>query len=242
MTPQLSEFLQQDGHDRPEAFDYAISRMFAGVPLQGARVLEIGSGKGLLALTLAARGASRVVSLEPELEGSTSGVVAIQRRRVQALGLADRVEVVVADFNTWETDERFDVVVSRASLNHLYPTDQHAAYSVEAWAGYLAVARRIHRLLAPGGVCVAIDACRYSLFGLGRSLGLRRPWRRSRSGVDWRHHQTPATWQRLFRAAGFTSAEIRYPVGYPLRHLQALAGTRLANACLKGNFILQAKA
>lgn len=238
-TP-FTALLKQDGHDSPEAFAHAMDRMFAGVRLEGARILEIGSGRGLLAIYLAQRGAARVVSMEPEMVGATGGVVAEQRRRVAALGLGSVVEVLVADFNTWETDERFDVIVSRASLNHLYASDQRAAYHYPTWAGYLAVARKIHARLSDHGVFVATDACRYSLFGLGRALGLRRPWDRKRSGVNWRHHQTPGTWRRVFLAAGFSAARVTYPVGYPMRRWAWLAGTRLANACLKGSFILHA--
>jgi SAM-dependent methyltransferase len=240
-TDVYTQFLAKDNHHKPEAFDYAMQRMFAGVTLRGARVLEIGSGRGLLAIWMAQQGAARVVSMEPEMVGATSGVVAEQRRRVAALGLEGVVEVVVADFNTWQAGEQFDVIVSRASLNHLYASDQHAAYHLPTWAGYVTVANRIGALLAPGGVFVATDACRYSLFGLLRRFGIRRPWNRKRSGVDWRHHQTPATWQRIFRAAGFASSAVTYPVGYPLRRWERWAGTRLANACLKGAFILHAR-
>lgn len=217
-----------------------MARMFAGVELRGKRVLEIGSGRGLLAIWMAQQGAARVVSMEPEMVGATSGVVAEQRRRMAALGLEDVVEVVVADFNTWTTDEKFDVIVSRASINHLYASEKHAEHDPATWAGYVTVANRIGALLAPGGVFVATDACRYSLFGLGRAFGLRRPWRWKRSRVDWRHHQQPATWQRIFAAAGLAT-RVTYPVGYPLRRWAWLAGTRVANACLLGAFILHAR-
>ena len=62
-----------------------------------------------------------MVSLEPELVGSTAGVIETQQRRCAELGV--RVETVPADFNTWETDERFDVIVSgRASITFTPPS------------------------------------------------------------------------------------------------------------------------
>lgn len=237
---QWMAHLAADGHHRPEAFAHAMARMFAGVDLRGKRVLEIGSGRGLLALWMAQQGAARIVSMEPEMVGATGGVVAEQRRRVAAMGLEDVIEVVVADFNTWETAETFDVIVSRASINHLYASEHHAAYHAPTWDAYATVARKLHGLLVPGGVFVATDAGRYSLFGLGRQFGLRRPWRWKRSRVDWRHHQTPGTWQRLFQQAGFTT-RVTYPIGYPVRHLAWLLNNRIADGAMKGAFILHAR-
>ncbi len=161
-------------------------------------MLEIGSGKGLLAVMMGLQGAERVVSLEPEMVGATSGVIAIQRERVEALRLSN-VDVVVGDFNTWEgAAGSFDVIVSRASINHLQQSDRHALRHSETYTNYVAVAKRIHSLLAPGGVFIATDACRYAFFTAVRGLGIRRPWRKARSGVNWRHHQNPSTWRTDF--------------------------------------------
>src|SRR5690606_23565634 len=123
---------------RPDAYHYATSRLFRGVPLRSANVLEIGSGGGLLSLFMAGQGA-RVVSLEPEGIGSTPGVIAKQRERSRRLGLQDAITVIDADFNTWDTDERFDVIVSRNSLNHLYASEHHALRDPDTRDGYLHV-------------------------------------------------------------------------------------------------------
>lgn len=124
----LADLMRLDGHHNPDALAYTWGRMFAGVDLQARRALEIGSGRGLLSAYMALRGAAHVTSMEPELVGSTSGVVAAQRRSLAAMGLDGVVEVVQADFNTWDAaGATFDVIVSRASLNHLYPADTNAS-------------------------------------------------------------------------------------------------------------------
>jgi SAM-dependent methyltransferase len=238
---RLGDLMRLDGHHNPEALAYALSRMFAGVGLRKRRVLEVGSGRGMISAYMALLGASRVVSMEPETVGSTSGVVDTQRRSLAAMGLADVVEVVPADFNTWHSDDRFDVIVSRASLNHIYPAEKNAGSDPQTRAGYLAVARRVLELLEPGGVFVATDANRYSLFGLGRVIGLRRPWRRRRSGVNWRHHQNARVWRSILLEAGFSEVRISYPVSHKLRHVSALVNNAGVNFLLQGSFIIHAR-
>lgn len=234
--PTFSDMLAEDGHHAPAAFLYGTGRLFTGVQLHGARALEIGSGKGLQAIYMARHGA-HVTSLEPESVGSTSGVIALQRSRCASLRLD--VEIVAADFNTWETDRQFDVILSRASINHLCPTTHHALYDRDTRVGYVTMLRRVHDRLAPGGVFIATDASRYAFFLLARKY-LTRPWDRRRFGVNWRHHQTPYTWRRLMREAGFRRVEIDYYVPYPLRGLAPLLRNHLAAFCHEGAFILRA--
>jgi SAM-dependent methyltransferase len=229
--------LKEDGHDHPAAFRYAMDQVFRGVNLQGARALEIGSGTGLQAMYMAMAGA-HVTSLEPEGVGATSGVIAKQRDRCRRLGLA--VGVVPADFNTWQTDLHFDVILSRNSINHLYATEHHALRHGETRARYLEMLRRVDALRAPGGVFVATDASRYGWFNLTRKW-IKRPWRAGRSGVNWRHHQTPYTWRRLLLQAGFEDVRIDYPVPFRLHRLEPVVNTAPVNFFLLGAFILRAR-
>jgi hypothetical protein len=150
--PQYVAMLSRDGHGNPPAFAHALSNVFRGIDFRGKHVLEIGSGRGLLAIYIGMQGAAEVLSMEPELVGATSGVIADQRARIETLGLRN-VTVVPADFNTWDPGpRRFDVIVSRASINHLYESAEHAEHHQPTWEGYVAVARRIHSMLAPASV------------------------------------------------------------------------------------------
>jgi cyclopropane fatty-acyl-phospholipid synthase-like methyltransferase len=232
--------LAEDRRHNPAAFAHAMEHLFRDVPVRHMRVLEIGSGRGLISLYLAMQGAS-VVSLEPEAVGSTSGVIATQRARITALGLERSVELVIADFNTWESDERFDLILSRASINHLYASNRNANRHPETWAGYQRVAERIHRKLAPGGTFLATDANRYAAFSMLQPYGIRRPWRRHKMGVNWRDHQNISTWCAIFRAAGFRDTSGRYPVPYRMRAVERLIDNAVANFCLSGAFIFTAR-
>ena len=240
LPPAYVAMLERDGHRNPPAFAHALGNMFAGIDFAGKRVLEIGSGRGLLALYMAMRGAD-VLSMEPEMVGATAGVIAQQEARVKALGLTN-VEILNADFNTWHPgDRRFDVIVSNSSINHLYASAHHAGQDRETFEAYLGIARRIRGMLGPGGMFVATDACRYAFFSALREFGIRRPWQWERSGVDWRHHQNPSRWKRIFREAGFSAIHIAYPVPYRLRHLKPVVDTAVANFFLQGAFILRAR-
>jgi SAM-dependent methyltransferase len=240
LPPDYIAMLSRDRHDNVPAFLHHAAELIGNDGVRGKRVLEIGSGRGLMAILMALQRAQTVVSLEPELVGARSGVIDLQRERARTLRLQN-LDVVAADFNAWEHGgPGFDVILSRASINHLYESANHALHDPATYEQYLRIARKIHGLLNEGGTFVAIDASRYAFFRCLRRFGIRRPWRWEKTGVDWRYHQTPGTWARLFREAGYSRVDIAYPVPYPLRHLSAIAGTAAANFFLKGSFILRA--
>ena len=102
----------------------------AGVT-EGTRVLEIGTGWGELALRAARRGAHvRSVTLSQEQQ-------ALARRRIEAAGLADRVDVDLCDYRAVEGE--YDAVVSVEMIE---------AVGYEYLPAYFST---VDRLLAPGG-------------------------------------------------------------------------------------------
>ena len=103
----------------------------------GSRVLEIGTGWGTLAIRAAERGATvTTVTLSTEQ-------AALAQERVDAAGVADRVEIAVRDYR--DQHGLFDAVVSVEMIE---------AVGEEYWPEYFA---KIDSLLAPGGK-VAIQA------------------------------------------------------------------------------------
>ncbi|MEU7480884.1 class I SAM-dependent methyltransferase [Lentzea sp. NPDC042327] len=81
--------------------------------LHGDRVLEIGPGTGQATLPLTALGSVTAVELSPDL-------AAIARTH------APRAHVVVADFDEWEPDGEFDLVVSATAFHWLDPDTRMA--------------------------------------------------------------------------------------------------------------------
>jgi cyclopropane-fatty-acyl-phospholipid synthase len=103
----------------------------------GSEVLEIGTGWGTLAIEAAKRGATvTTVTLSREQ-------AELARERVEAAGVADRVEIRLQDYR--EVTGSFDAIVSVEMIE---------AVGEEYWATYFTA---LDRLLAPGGA-VALQA------------------------------------------------------------------------------------
>lgn len=98
----------------------------------GARVLEVGCGSGLATLELARRG------LRVESTDSTADMVDLAGRRTEETGVADRVELRVADVHSLPyPDGTFELVLALGVLPWLH-TPQRAI-------------GELGRVLAPGG-------------------------------------------------------------------------------------------
>tara|TARA_R110002049_G_scaffold285698_2_gene466843 strand:+ start:63165 stop:63971 length:807 start_codon:yes stop_codon:yes gene_type:complete len=237
---KFRSFMAEDNRDNVPGYQAYMDRLFGSIDLQGKRVLEIGSGRGLISLYCALQGASQVVSLEPEMEGSTQGVLQTHQNRARELELSN-VEVRRDDFNESRfDDEQFDVIVMIAVLNHLHETTDNASSDGESRRQFTNIAGQLHRILKPGGVAIATDACRYSLWTQARRLGYPRQLCLAQRTINWKIHQQPAVWSSIFTDAGFSRCDIRYPIPFRLRHLSPILTNRVANWALSGEFILLA--
>jgi 16S rRNA (guanine527-N7)-methyltransferase len=101
--------------------------------VRGPRVLDVGSGAGLPGIPLAIASPALAVTLLDSSDKKT----AFLRQAVADLGLANAT-VVTARVESWETDARFDTIVSRA------------------FADLGEFASAAARLLAPGGTIAAM--------------------------------------------------------------------------------------
>jgi 2-polyprenyl-3-methyl-5-hydroxy-6-metoxy-1,4-benzoquinol methylase len=115
--------------------EYFLERVFANV--SGRRVLDYGCGTGSNTFELARRGAMVTgIDISP-------GAIEVARRRAEADGLADRIDLHVMNAEALELpDNHFDQVCGTGILHHL---DLDACY------------REIHRVLKPGGVSIFME-------------------------------------------------------------------------------------
>jgi cyclopropane-fatty-acyl-phospholipid synthase len=108
--------------------DALLDRTGAG---PGCTLLEIGTGWGELAIRAAARGARVTTLTISPTQWATA------RRRAQAAGVADRVDVQLRDYR--QASGHYDVILSVEMIE---------AVSEPYWPAYF---RTVDRLLAPGG-------------------------------------------------------------------------------------------
>jgi phosphoethanolamine N-methyltransferase len=135
----LLELVWGEGFLSPGGPD-EVDRVVAGIPLAGARVLDIGCGVGGVDLHLVrAHGAGHVTGVDVE-----ATVLAVADERAQLAGLAERMSFAQVEPGPLPfPDASFDVVFSKDSIVHIPDKE--------------ALAADVFRLLRPGGWFVASD-------------------------------------------------------------------------------------
>ncbi|MCY4350259.1 MAG: methyltransferase domain-containing protein [Thiotrichales bacterium] len=133
------EWMWGEGYLSPGG-EAEVARIIAGVPIGGARVLDIGCGLGAVDILLVERfRAAHVTGVDVE-----APLVAKAAARVEAAGLADRISIRKVSPGPFPfEDDTFDVVFSKDSMIHI--PDKRALYE------------DIHRVLAPGGWMAVSD-------------------------------------------------------------------------------------
>jgi SAM-dependent methyltransferase len=212
-------------HPSVRRLRFYVRSLFAGVRLQGSRVLDIGGGSGMFTFYAACMGADTALCLEPESEGSSSGMSARFARVHAKLGLGDRAAlrpVTLQNFDPGST--KFDVVLLHNSINHL---DEPACIRLlddeKARETYRRVFAKIHTLSANGASLIVCDCSRRNLFA---SLGMHNPIAPS---IEWHKHQAPTTWAALLGDAGFGDPRITW---IPFSGMGALGRTLTGNRCV----------
>ncbi len=175
--------------------------IFGGMDFDKKAVLDIGGGSGIFSFYAGAMGASRVVCLEPGKEGSALGHYEKFMELYERFGMPD-VHICRESLQDYETQEKFDIIISYNSINHLDEVScSRLLDSEHYWQNYRKIFDRIYQLAKDNASFVICDSSRYNVFPF---LGLRNPFVPT---INWKIHQTPGTWKRLLKEAGFTEPE-----------------------------------
>jgi SAM-dependent methyltransferase len=221
------------GH-RASNLRFQCDYLFDGVEFGGTTVLDIGAGDGASSFYAACNGASSVVSLEPELAGSSSGMTT-RFESARDLIHADNVELRAETLQSFDAEGRsFDVLVSIASINHL---DEEACIRLQededARRTYRRTFAKLADLARPGAALVIADCARRNAFG---DLGIKNP---IVPMIEWHKHQSPKFWAGLLEQVGFRRPRIRWSSFNTLRRPgRALLGNQAAAYLLASEFCL----
>jgi len=118
-------------------------------PIEGKSVLDIGCGPGHYSITLAQRGAARVVGLD-----FADGMLELAAKHAQEAGVANRCSFQVGDFLTYEPSQPFDYVIVMGFMDYMADprkiigkvlslTASRAFFSIPAAGGLLGWQRKM---------------------------------------------------------------------------------------------------
>ena len=179
---------------------------FDGVTFTGKKVLDVGAGLGLCSFYAACMGAEKVISLEPEADGATTGVRSDFEKIKDMLG-ANQITIFPTTVQNFDPQgEKFDVIILDDCINHL---DEDACTKLhkndkQAKDSYIKIFNKIASVSAPGSKIVITDCSRYNIFPL---LGLKNPLCPT---IEWHKHQSPECWAKLLTKTGFKNPWIRW--------------------------------
>lgn len=178
---------------------------FATVDFRGKTVLDVGSGVGWGSYFAAVAGAKRVVSLEPEADGSHGSMLSTALAIRDDLDLSDIVEIVPSTIEEVDLNETFDVVMLVNSINHLNePACVVLDHDPAAQTAYRETLAPVAELCAIDGQLLVTDCTNRNLFG---DLGLKSPLCPT---IEWEKHQPPEVWAALLSDLGFRDPRVEW--------------------------------
>jgi SAM-dependent methyltransferase len=197
-------------------------------------VLDIGGGKGIHSFYAAWRGAKEVVCLEPETDGSHSGVIEKFQRLSRCLQLHN-VTLEQEKVQSFDPKGReFDIILMHNVINHLDETACINLLENEASkVSYKEVFLKINSFSANGSKLVICDCSRYNFFALFK---IPNPFVPS---IEWHKHQAPEVWIELLREAGYIDSRISWSSFNSLGNLgRVIIGNKIMSYFFTSHFCL----
>ena len=228
----LSAVIKEGLYPNRGNLQFHLKTLFKGIALENRRVLDIGGGSGLHSFYAACMGAKEVVCLEPETEGSRSGMGAKFRKLGGILGY-NQVKFEPVTFQAFDPAEKqFDVILLHNSINHLDETACINLLNSEmSKAVYMDILSKFSSLASSGAKLIICDCSRYNFFAL---LGIKNPFAPT---IEWHKHQAPEVWVDLLGKVGFASPRIRWISFNTLRSPgRVLLGNKLLSYFLRSDF------
>ncbi len=206
--------------------------LFAGIPLEGTRVLDVGCGAGAWSMWAALHGARHVVGIEPGADGSREGTFDVFQRSIAALGFERQVEARPHFLHELpKPDAPYDVVVMYNVINHL---DEEAVVMLHrdgaARERYVTLLKDLVSWMRPGGWLIIADCGRTNAW---LRFGMASPFVPT---IEWHKHQDPGTWMEVCCQAGFRTVDLRWS---PLQPFPKLTANWLVQYLTCAHFVLR---
>jgi SAM-dependent methyltransferase len=237
----MNKFLEVLGkekiHRSLPGLKFYLGYLYDGVDFNGKNVLEIGAGNGIHSFFAADRGAYKIIAIEPEEKGSRNGFIDTFNKLRNMLGF-DNVflkPVTFQDFSSQNAGEKFNIIISHNSINHL---DEEACITLmekkESVGKYRKIFRDLYEMSSNGAQLVISDCSPRNFFN---DIGMKNPFTPT---IEWRKHQTPEVWIKLLEEAGFKNPKIRWLSPYHLRKIGVvLLGNKVASYFIHSHFSIR---
>ena len=98
---------------------YLSDVLFKNIDLKDKVVLDIGAGNGVYSFYALAKGAKKLVCIEPEFEGSRSNYISSLKKFRKFLNRENDVIISTDTFQNFESEMKFDIVLMHYSVNHI---------------------------------------------------------------------------------------------------------------------------
>ncbi|MDQ1284099.1 MAG: hypothetical protein QG620_447 [Patescibacteria group bacterium] len=214
-----------------------LKELFRGIEFSEKNILDIGAGTGMYSCYMAMNGATKIVSLEPELEGSGNGYTAKFEDLKDNLGL-NNVFLKSLTFQSFNNEEKkFDIILLHHSINHL---DEDACINLkkseEAREIYRKIFEKLYLISSSQARIIIADCSSKNIFSM---LKIKNPFAPS---IEWHKHQPPNEWAKLLKKTGFRDFEVKWIVLNPLGGIaNFFLGNKICSFIINSHFIIYAK-
>ena len=228
-------------HFDPHWLNVIVEDLFATDSFSGKRVLDIGAGRGFHSCVMGALGASEVVALEPEGDGSRPEGSRTFEENIEKLKL-DNVTLIKKPLEDFQAEEQsFDYILMYSVINHL---DEERVEDLdineESFQFYLLMVQQMLNWLKPGGKLIVHDAARSHAFAPLIKMGILKRNPRYPT-IEWEKHQDPEVWRRLFKNAGFVDVKSHWGVYTRYDFIRKIVGwSSFINWFINPHFIIHA--
>jgi len=193
---------------------YLSDILFKNIDLKNKVVLDIGAGNGVYSFYALAKGAKKLVCIEPEFEGSRSNYISSLKKFRKFLNREDDVIISTDTFQNFESDLKFDVVLMHYSVNHIDEenciTLESSKKSQEIYHNYF---QRIYHSMSQDGDLIITDTSKYNFFNF---LCMKNPFVPT---IEWEKHQSPYVWSKYLKKVKFSNQNIQWTAPMKLKKL-----------------------